>query len=175
MDIRKAMLADLDEIEAIYEDAHTQEELGLATTGWERGVYPVRATAEAAIEVGSMFVAVEAGEIVASAKIDQNQVPEYANANWQVDAPAEKVMVLHTLVVSSKAKGKGVGTAMVKFYEYYALKHECPHLRMDTNEINKVARAMYQKLGYAEAGIVDCVFNGIPGVHLVCLEKNLWR
>lgn len=173
MDIRKAMLTDLDGIEAIYEDAHTQEEQGFSTTGWERGVYPVRETAETAIRKGTMFVAIEDGEIVAAAKIDQNQVPEYANASWQVDALDEKVMVLHTLVVSSKAKGKGIGRAMVRFYEYYALKHECPHLRMDTNEINKTARAMYAKLGYKEIGIVDCVFNGIAGVHLVCLEKNL--
>ena len=35
------------------------------------------------------------------------------------------------------------------------------------------ARAMYQKLGYEERGIVPCVFNGIPGVQLVCLEKYL--
>lgn len=32
---------------------------------------------------------------------------------------------------------------------------------------------MYQKLGYEERGIVPCVFNGIPDVQLVCLEKYL--
>ena len=45
--------------------------------------------------------------------------------------------------------------------------------RMDTNERNQAARALYARLGYSEPSIVDCVFNGIPGVRLVCLEKTL--
>lgn len=28
-------------------------------------------------------------------------------------------------------------------------------------------------LGYEEVGIVPCVFNGIPNVQLVCLEKDI--
>jgi len=31
---------------------------------------------------------------------------------------------------------------------------------------------MYKKLGYKEIGIVPTVFNGIPGVNLVLMEKN---
>lgn len=44
---------------------------------------------------------------------------------------------------------------------------------MDTNAKNATARRMYQKLGYKETDIVPCVFNGIPDVMLVCLEKHL--
>jgi hypothetical protein len=44
---------------------------------------------------------------------------------------------------------------------------------MDTNIINMRARKMYANLGYDEVGVVDCVFNGISGVKLVCLEKYL--
>lgn len=49
----------------------------------------------------------------------------------------------------------------------------CTELRMDTNEKNKTARAMYQKLGYEEIGILPTEFNGIPHVNLVLLEKSL--
>ena len=35
---------------------------------------------------------------------------------------------------------------------------------MDTNEKNAAARRLYARLGYREAGIVPCVFNGIKGV-----------
>ena len=44
---------------------------------------------------------------------------------------------------------------------------------MDTNARNKTARKLYAGLGYWEAGIMPCVFNGIPDVQLVCLEKKL--
>lgn len=44
MNIRKAKAIDIDAIEKIYDDIHTAEEKGEQTTGWIRGVYPVRAT-----------------------------------------------------------------------------------------------------------------------------------
>ena len=46
-------------------------------------------------------------------------------------------------------------------------------LRIDTNERNAAARAMYKKHGYIESGVAPTVFNGIPGVMLVCMEKRL--
>ena len=49
----------------------------------------------------------------------------------------------------------------------------CTVLRMDTNAKNAAARRLYQKLGYAESDIVPCIFNGIPNVQLVLLEKKL--
>ena len=82
-------------------------------------------------------------------------------------------MVLHTLVVEPKSGGHGYGSAFVDFYEKHALEQGCPYLRMDTNEKNAAARRLYARLGYKEIGIVDCEFNGIAGVHLVCLEKSL--
>ena len=120
-----------------------------------------------------MFVKEVDGQIVAAAKINQEQVAEYVNADWTVQARDDQVMVLHTLVVDPKHKGQGHGPSFVAFYETYALEHNCPYLRMDTNERNAAARKLYQKLGYTEVGIVPCEFNGIPGVHLVCLEKIL--
>ena len=155
---RQATLSDLEQIAAIYDHIHTEEEAGRATVGWVRGVYPTRQTALDAIQAGDMFVAEENGRLVATAKINQEQVPEYAEAAWTQDAPPEQVMVLHTLVVDPQAKGRGYG---------------CRYLRMDTNERNASARALYRNLGYREVSIVPCAFNGIPGVQLVCLEKTL--
>ena len=98
----------------------------------------------------------------------------FAKANWEkYEAPADQVMVLHTLVVHPAWAGRGCGGRFVEFYERYALEHGCRYLRMDTNEMNANARRLYGKLGYREAGMVSCVFNGIPDVHLVCLEKRL--
>ena len=68
------------------------------------------------------------------------------------------------MVVDPDTLGKGYGTAFVDYYEKYALEHNCPYLRMDTNERNSGARKLDKKLGYTEADIVSCVFNGIEGV-----------
>lgn len=170
--VRKATPADLDAIAAIYDDIHTEEEAGRSTIGWIRTIYPTRKSAEDSIAKGDMFVLEVDGAVVAAAKINQEQVPEYGDAQWEYPASDDQVMVLHTLVVSPKRKGKGYGSQFVDFYEAYARKNNCPYLRMDTNERNLAARALYKKLGYTEVGIVPCEFNGIPGVRLVCLEKK---
>ena len=172
--IRKGAAADIPQIAAIYDRIHTREEAGQSAVGWVRDIYPTRATAQAALDAGELFVLEHGGAVAAAARINQIQVPEYANARWQhPQAPAEQVMVLHTLVVDPLQGGRGLGTAFVRFYEEYARENGCPYLRMDTNEKNRSARALYARLGYQEVGIVDCCFNGIAGVKLVCLEKTL--
>ena len=172
--IRRAVPADIPQVAGIYDRIHTEEESGRAVIGWVRGVYPTEQTARDALEAGELFILEEDGKVAAAAKINQEQVPEYAGAQWACpDAPEEQIMVLHTLVVDPLCGGKGCGTRFVKFYEDYALERGCPYLRMDTNERNAAARRLYAGLGYREAGIVPCTFNGIGGVQLVCLEKTL--
>lgn len=173
MEVLKAQAADLDAIEQIYDHIHEEEEKGAAVIGWDRNVYPVRKTAEQALQRDDLFVMKDEEKVVAAAIINQTEVPEYKNASWKHEAKENGVMVLHTLVVEPKAGKHGYGKAFVAFYEEYAKKNGCRELRMDTNVINQRARRMYHQLGYEEIGIVGCVFNGIPDVKLVCLEKYL--
>ena len=70
-------------------------------------------------------------------------------------------------------KRKGLGREFVKFYEDYARENGCKVLRMDTNARNLKARAFYEKAGYIESGCAPCVFNGIPDVKLIMLEKKV--
>lgn len=115
-DIRPAAADDLPRIEQIYDAIHTAEKTGAASVGWARGVYPTRATAQAALDDGALFV---------------------------------------------------------RFYARRARALGCTVLRIDTNAKNAAARRLYARLGFREAAIVPCTFNGITGVELVCLEKRL--
>lgn len=171
--IRKADWRDMSSVVEIYDHILTEQEAEKISVGWVRGVYPTEHTVEDAIKMQELFVDEENGRILAAARINQMQMPEYSAASWRYQAPSNEVMVLHTLVVEPKTAGKGYGKRFIKFYEAYALDHGCRYLRMDTNELNQAARSLYRKLGYQEIGIVPCVFNGIPNVRLVCLEKYL--
>lgn len=171
--IRKATREDIPGVVRIYDAILEQEAAGACTTGWISGVYPTEQTALDALAQEDLFVLDTGGAIAAAAKINQEQVPEYANAGWEFPAPEHEVLVLHTLVVAPDAAGKGCGTQFVRFYEALAAQRGCSYLRMDTNARNTAARTLYRKLGYKEVGIVPCTFNGIPGVQLVCLEKKL--
>ena len=170
--IRKANRTDISAVAHIYDEIHSAEEAGELTIGWIRGVYPTVGTAEAAAARGDLFVLEEDG-ILGAAIINQTQMDCYSDGQWEFEAAEDAVCVLHTLVISPSAGGRGYGKAFVRFYEYYARAHGCTELRMDTNARNTRARAMYAKLGYREIGVVPTVFNGIPDVQLVLLEKHL--
>lgn len=171
--IRKANQNDIAAVAQIYANILEREDEKNPKIGWLKGIYPVEATAQAALIRGDLFVYETEGKILASAIINKTQVDVYADCKWSVDAKDDEVMVLHTLTVEPEAAGRGIGTEFVAFYEDYAAKNGCVTLRMDTNRINTAARTLYKKLGYTEVGIVPCVFNGIPNVMLVCLEKNI--
>lgn len=170
--IRKATEADLDAVEKIYDEIHDAEECGGISVGWIRGIYPTRKTAEDSLKRGDLFV-LEDGFVLGVGIINQIQVDSYIKGAWEYEAEEKEVCVLHTLVISPKAGEKGYGKQFVKFYEDYAGKLGCHELRLDTNEKNKRAREMYRKLGYKEVGIVPTVFNWIPDVNLVLLEKRI--
>lgn len=171
--IRKATEADIPGIAGIYERIHDAEAAGRLTTGWLRGVYPTEATARAALAADDLFVLEDGGAIVAAARINRIQVPDYALVHWRYAARDDEVMVLHTLTVDPLLSGRGYGREFLRFYEEYALENGCPALRIDTNAKNTAARVMYARHGYIESGVIPTVFNGIPGVNLVCMEKRL--
>ena len=170
---RRATAFDLDAIEAIYDRIHDECERGRATVGWIRGVYPVRQTAEAALQRDDLYVLEENGQVLGAAIINQAQVDVYKQGRWMRSVPDCAVCVLHTLVISPDTAGKGYGRAFVRFYEDLARQTGCSELRLDTNARNTAARALYKKLGYQEIGIVPTVFNDIPDVQLVLIEKTL--
>ena len=122
---RKAAASDIDAVTAIYDAIIAEEEAGRAVTGWKRGVYPVRATAEAALTRGDLFVAELDGRVAAAAVLNQIQVDVYAGAPWEFEAPDEEIFVMHTLVVDPAAGRRGLGRAFETFYEALAREYGC--------------------------------------------------
>ena len=171
--IRRAEPGDIPFVAAIYEAIHDREARGEVTIGWQRGVYPTADTAREAVALNELYVLEEGGRVVASGRINQQQMPAYAQVDWRFDAPDDRVLVLHTLTVDPAKQGRGYARQFLAFYEDLARRTGCVALRIDTNAKNAAARAMYAKHGYIESGVIPCEFNGIPGVNLVCMEKQV--
>ena len=173
MMIRKATWDDLDAVERLYDEMLDAKDAGLIITNWQRGIYPSRATAAAALERDDLFVMEVDGRIIGSGIINQTQLSIYADAPWKFAVPDDQVYVLHTLMITPAEQRKGHAREFLRFYEEYALEHGCAELRIDTSEINTPARTMYRKLGFEEVGIATSELNGIADVTLVMLEKHL--
>ena len=171
--IRTADTGDIAAAASLYREIHDAEEAGILTTGWLRDIYPTEETARAAVRRGDLYVLTDHGRIIGSGIINRIQADVYEGAPWQYPAPPDQVCVLHTLVISPREAGKGYGRAFLAYYEQYAAEHGCSELRLDTNERNARARQLYAKMGYKEIAVVPAVFNGIPDVNLVLLEKNI--
>lgn len=168
---RPAIPEDIPRVSEIYNAIHENEGTGKTSTGWLRGIYPVQETAETAFRAGELFVLDYNCIVAAAGRINSIQMQEYALADWKYDVPESMVSVLHTLVVDPRFSGHGLGKRFIRFYEELSRENGRPYLRIDTNANNINARRLYSSLGYREAGIIPCEFNGIPGVNLVCLEK----
>ncbi len=173
MILRLATKADLPAVCGIYDRAHDMEEHGLWHTGWIRGIYPIPQDAEESLAEGCLYVAEVDGQIAATARINQIQGDEYGQGRWSEDVPPEQILVLHTMIVLPEFQRHGVAQFIVSEYAEMARKLGCSWLRLDTNEINTPARALYKKLGFQEVGVAFCNFCGLPDIHLVLLEKKL--
>ncbi len=172
-EIRKAVAEDLDEIAKIYEEVHDAEEAGITTTGWIRGIYPIRPVAEEALARGDLYVMTHDGKVIGTAVINQIQVDVYEGAAWRYPAEDGDVLVLHTLVISPSVARKGYGRAFVEYYEDQARQRGISYLRIDTNVRNTGARKLYAGMGFEERDVKQCRFNGLEGIQLLLLEKKL--
>ena len=95
--IRKATAADIDAIEASYNELFEHERRNGSLTQWIQGLYPTRATAEGGVERGEMYVYYIGDKLAASMILNSHQPAEYYDIPWVYDASDEEVMVIHTL------------------------------------------------------------------------------
>lgn len=172
--IRKAVHKDVDAVTGIYKKLHTLEEAGLVSIGWDSNIYPIRETAENALEDDTLFVMTIDDKVVASAIINQRQPPAYSLVEWSFHAHDDKVGVLHTLVVDPDFGKRGLGKLFVSFFEEHCKANGYEVARLDTQVKNTRPFNMYLNIGYRLAGIKETAFQGLPGiVDLAMFEKKL--
>ena len=172
--IRRARAEDVDATARIYEALMDREEAGQGATNWKRGVYPTRETARRAQEAGWLYVREDGADgICASMILNHEQPPCYRDADWQVAAAPENVLVLHTLCVDPACAGRGIGREMVRFALSHARETGMRAVRLDTFEGNAPARALYAGLGFRLAGRADVLHEGVIPETLVLFEKEV--
>ena len=148
MGFRQAVAGDLDGIEEGYLEHFAHEKKYGAYTVFQEGVYPTRKVAETALQNSALYVYEENGDVLGSFILDKQQPEEYQKIEWPSNAPNEKVMVIHLLMVRPSAAGKGIGSCIVSHAIDTAQQQACVAVRLDTGEQNIPAASLYKKLGF---------------------------
>jgi len=78
---------------------------------------------------------------------------------------------LYSLATAAAARGRGIGSMLIKRAEQEARKQGCSVLRLEVAESNTGALALYTKLGYVQFDFVPGFYE--DGQNAVRMQKNL--
>lgn len=171
--IRKAVLSDIDKIEQSYTELLTNEKENGGFSNWVLGVYPVRETAQNALDEDSLYVLEEDCEICASVILNSFQAEDYKKVNWKYSAADSEVMVIHTLCIPPSKAGRGYGKAMVSFAFDKAKSDGFKVIRLDTFAGNEPAKRLYTGMGCIISGELDVNHQGVIKERQVFLEREV--
>ena len=148
MEIRHAVLEDLDELMKIFEYARNFMASHDNPDQWGLDNWPPKWLIEKDIEVGKSYVCLNEGNIVGTFFLDYGKNVEHTydqiDGKW-LGGPVYGVV--HR--IAGDGSVKGIGKACIDWaYE------RCGHLRMDTHEDNYVMQNLLKKLGFEYCGII---------------------
>lgn len=173
MMIRKATPKDISAIEKTYTDLLSHEKNTVNYSNWQPGLYPTVRTAEKSVAAGTMFVVEEEHTVKASAIINREQAPCYAQIPWRFEAAPDEVLVIHTLCVPPANAGKGYASQIIDFAKTCAAKQHCRVIRLDTYIENEPAKTLYLKKGFCVAGQADAMLENVIPEKLIMLEYKI--
>ncbi len=143
---------------------------------WDMEFHPTEEALRDAIDAGDLFVAFDSSgrsRVLGAFVLDDRQGEGYEQASWRVDATDGGVAVLHLLAVSLRARGAGVGDALIDHAKSVARSRGAASLRLDVLASNEPAVALYLRAGLADLGIYPLVYGGGLAVTAHLMEFDL--
>lgn len=167
---RQATTSDLPALRSLYNDIIDAMDASTSHAQWHRGGYPTDDFLSGRAAIGELWVAEIGSDMVAAMVLNAECNPGYAQANWQIDCKPHEIMAIHTLGVSPRVQGQGVGKAMVQQAITLARQQGCKSMRLDVIDTNPDAGSFYAKLGFSFLGRFELDY---PGA--VCTDFDLYE
>ena len=152
MIVRPVRAEEADAVLAMYHELIDEMRGSPFRPTWKKGVYPTREELRAAARAGSLFAAEESSGFIGAFVRDRSQAEGYRDVSWGVDAPEDRVSVLHLLAVSPRVQGRGVGRVLLR--KALEVSREAGDLavRLDSLPWNEPARRLYESEGFQLRG-----------------------
>ena len=175
MHIRPATMQDHASIMDLYYEAADAMTNTPYDCCWRRGGHPSPAFVQSLIEQGDTLVAQQQQELVGAVAIDHDLGHDYGDLPWLVNTSADRVAVIHLLVIRQGSRGKGLSRALLRACMERARTTGMLTARLDATANNKPAIALYTSEGFVQVGAdaIDVGMEENPLVPFVVLEKPL--
>ena len=116
-------------------------------------VYPSLDWFAADVAAATLYTARTAdGDVAGIFVVNEYQDPEYGDVGWSI--PADRVAVVHRLMVDPAFQRQGVARKLMAAAESVARGMGYPVMRLDAFTRNPHALRLYDSLGYRDAGEV---------------------
>jgi len=169
MIIRKATVADLDALDALFSEARST----IATLGidqWQNG-YPSLSVISEDIDTGRSYVVEMENEVVGTFVLITDGEPTYDrifDGAW-LTGDTDDYVAIHRVAISVARRGSGLSTAVLSYAADVAKGLGRTSLRIDTHRGNVVMRRMLQRHGFVHSGSIYLE----NGDHRVAYEKMI--
>ena len=109
-----------------------------------------------ACAAGDLVCARQDGRPVGALVLNGRWEDYYEGKPWRVDAPGERVGVIHLVASAPDLRGRGIARALVRAAKAEARRRGLAALRLDVFDNNAPARALYASEGFVYLGTYPC-------------------
>lgn len=137
--------------------------------------YPDLNTVLAAYENGSQYLCFADGELAGAFVLNEDPAGAYKNGDWSFPLERGEYLVIHTLAVDDRFRGRGIAAKMTGYCIDKAKSDGYKGIRVDVVPDNFPAQKLYTKLGFVFAGEKDLErgIHDIPAFRLY--EYNFYK
>lgn len=155
MEIVKAKIENIKETGDLYVSVDRYLETHINYPLWHEESYPNHQSAKAAIEKDEMFILKENERIIGAFVMNEDPQGAYEKASWTINLEIGEYLCIHALAIDVACHRRGLAEKMVDYIKSYAKKNGYKSIRLDIVPGNTPARALYEKCGFKEIGILD--------------------
>ncbi len=162
--IQKACIENKKAILAIIQNAVADME-SKGIYQWD-DIYPNEETINNDLSKENLYVYIDNDDIKGIIVLNEYQDKEYESICWKYNLGCQ--LVVHRLCIDPRFQGQGIARQLMIYAEEYGKQSHYGSIRLDSFINNDRAGKLYERLGYAKAGIVS-----FRKGKFYCFEKSL--
>ncbi|GAA4875066.1 GNAT family N-acetyltransferase [Serinicoccus chungangensis] len=129
---------------------------------WHTENRPTETEVQDWVDAGELYLALDPtdGRVAGVVALNHDAPDAYRRASWALEAPPERVLVVHALGVCPDFLRRGVARFLVDATLDVAREKGCRAVRLDTYVENAAARGLYARCGFADLGVHTLHYEG---------------